>query len=225
MDKLSSMIKFKMTITIVLFSLLACSQKSGKHAINPAAVKLNNQAMELFSYIANKDSATKMIKLLDSATAMDSDYFTGYFNKQIVLNQLKQYEKSIVAVQNLIRLRPNACDLYLNGGILYEITGDTVSSRLYFQKSLAICKSVLDTMNMSNPNYDVLATNMALNLIMLGQQKDGNAVLEKVYKSQTDSSLKGLTQSFMNKSKREIIDMVANPVTQDSQSTEANVDN
>jgi tetratricopeptide (TPR) repeat protein len=219
------MIKFKITIIAFSFSLLACGQKSGKHAVDPAAVLLNNQAMKIILYVENKDSATKMIKLLDSATAIDSNYFMGYYNKQIVLNQLKQYEKSIVALQNLIRLRPNANDLYLNGGILYEITGDTISSKLCFQKSLAICKTVLDTMNINNGDYDMLKINMAVNLIMLGQQKEGNALLEKIYENQTDSSLMEFTQSYMNKSKLEIIDMVSNPKTQDSQSVNADIEN
>ena len=219
------MIKCKISIILVLFSIMACGQKTDKHVVDRAAVNLNNQAMEIYRYIADKDSAAKMVKLLDRATTIDSNYFLGFYNKQLVLNQLKQYEKSIVALQNLIRLRPDAHELYLNGGILYEIIGDTISSRQYFLKSLAICKRVLDTMNVNNPDYDMLATDMALNLIMLGQQKEGNTLLDKIYKSQTDSLLKEFTQSYMNKSRHEIIDMIANPKTQDAQSVEANVDN
>ena len=218
------MIKFKLAIIIFYFSLLACGQKSNRHTANPVAVRLNNRAMEAFPYIKNKDSADKIIILLDSATALDSNYFIGYYNKQMVLSQLKLYDRSTVALQNLIRLRPNANDLFLNGGILYEAIGDTGTSRIYFRKSLIICKSILDTMNVNNRDYATLGINMALNLIMLGQEKEGNGLLAKVYEGETDSSVKELTKSYIKKSKRELIDMLTNPKNKDVQSVSVNID-
>jgi len=218
------MIKIKITLIIVSFSLLACAcgQKSDKLKINPTAVRLNNLAIDLSLYMDNNDSAGKAIKFLDSATSIDSNYFLGYYNKLMFLNQLKQYDKAIVTVNNLIRLKPNANDIYWNGGIIYEKIGDTVSSRFYFQKSLTICTKVLDTMNVNNKDYYMLVTNKAIDLIMLGHQTNGNLLLKEVFENQTDSFQKEMIHSFMNRSKSEIIEMVSNRKVQDSKVSVSN---
>lgn len=210
------MIKIKVTLIIVSFSLFACGQKAAKRKINPTAVRLNDSAIYLYPYADNYDSVNKAVRLLDSATAIDSNYFLGYSNKLMFLNQLKQYDKAIVAVNNLIRLKPNANDIYFIGGIFYEKMGDTVSSHFYFQKSLIICSKILDTMNVNNKNYDMLVTNKAMDLIMLGQQANGNLLLKQVYENQTDSSQKELIYPFINKNKAEIIEIFSTPRTQDS---------
>ncbi len=168
--------------------------------------------------IQNRDSAIKAIIFLDSATAIDSNYYLGYYNKLIVLNQLKQYNKAIIAINNLIRLQPNANVFYFNGGIIYEKMGDTISSRYYFQKSLEICIKVLDTMKVENGNYEMLITNKAVDLIMLGKKEEGNLLLIQVYEKQTDKSQKEMTFSFMNKNKSEIVEMITNPPAESGES-------
>ena len=206
------MSKNEVLLIVTLFSLSACDQKSNKAKIDPAAVKLNYLAMDLYVY-QNNDSSSKAIKFLDSATGIDSNYFLGYYDKLMFLNQLKHYNEAIIAVNNIIRLRPNANDFYLMGGIFCEKIGDTVSSRNYFQKSLAICAKVLDTMNVKNGAYDMLVINKAINQIMLGQKKKGDSLLRQIYETQSDSSQKAMTLSLMNKNKSEIVEMVTNPPT------------
>lgn len=115
--------------------------------------------MRLVPFIDNADSCKKAIRLLDSATHMDSDYFLGYYNKLMFLSQLNDYDKAVSTVNKLIELRPNANDLYLTGGLLYEKKGDTARALQYFQKSLAICNSVLDTMSQTNRDYEMLSNN------------------------------------------------------------------
>ena len=215
------MSKMKITLIIVLFSLSASAQKENQHKVDPAAIRLNNMAMEL--NIQNSDSASKAIIFLDSATAIDSNYYLGYYNKLIFLNQLRQYNKAIIAINNLIRLQPNANVFYFNGGIIYEKIGDTISSRDYFQKSLEICIKVLDTMKVENRNYEMLITNKAVDLIMLGEKEKGNLLLIKVYENQIDKSLKAMALSFMNKSKSEIVEMITNPPTESGESTPVEV--
>jgi tetratricopeptide (TPR) repeat protein len=158
---------------------------------------------------------------LDSATQLDSNYFLGYYNKLIFLNQLKQYDKEIITINRLIRLRPNANDLYLTGGITYEKMGDDISSQDYFKKSLSICDKVLDTMNIHDRDYNMLAENKAVNLIMLVQRANGNFVLKQVYQSETDSLEKKWIHSLMNKSKSEIIEMISHPEKQEAKVSEA----
>ncbi len=211
----------KIILIFTLFSLSASAQKEIQHKVDPAAVRLNNMAMEL--NIQNSDSASKAIIFLDSATAIDSNYYLAYYNKLIFLNQLKQYSKAIIAINNLIRMQPNANVFYFNGGIIYEKMGDTISSRNYFQKSLEICTKVLDTMKVENRNYEMLSTNKAVDLIMLGEKEEGNLLLIRVYENQADKSQKAMALSFMNKSKSEIVEMITNPPAESGESTPVEV--
>lgn len=163
--------------------------------------------MTLVAFINNPDSSKKAISLLDKATTIDSNYFLGHYNKLMFYNQLKQFDKAVLTVNKLLQIRPAAHDLYLSGGILYEQLGDTVSSKSYFKKSLAISNSVLDTMSKENRDYEMLVSNKAINLIMLGDQTRANELLKKLYDSQTDEELKKWTASLMNKDKKELLEL------------------
>lgn len=200
------MMTLKIITTFLLIALYSCGQKPVKHKVDPAAVELNNKAMTLVAFIDNVDSSKKAISLLDKATIIDSNYFLGYYNKLMFLNQLKEFDKAILTVNKLIQLRPTAHDLYMTGGMLYERIGDTISSKAYFEESLTICNNVLDTMSNKNRDYEMLVSNKAVDLIMLGDQIKANELLKTLYDSQTDDEIKKLTLSLMNKNKKELIE-------------------
>lgn len=121
---------------------------------------------------------------------------------------LQKFDKAVETVNECIRINPAAHDLYLTGGVLYEKIGDTISSKKYFQKSLITLNAVLDTMNVQHTNYQVLVSNRAINLIMLGNNKAGNDLLKSIADRQQDPELKESTLSFMNKSKKELVEMM-----------------
>ena len=202
----------KFIIIFLSIGLCSCSQEQSKvkHKINPVAIELNNQAMTLVSFM-NIDSARKAIILLDRATTIDSNYFLGYYNKLLFLNQLKQYNRSIQTIHSLIRIKPWAHDLYLQGGILYEQVGDTIESSKYFQKSLSILDKVFDTMNVNNPNYEMLIGNKAINLVMIGEEVKANKLLKDFFDKHPDSEWRELTSSFMNKTKKELLEFLTTP--------------
>jgi tetratricopeptide (TPR) repeat protein len=203
------MTTLKFITTFSIIALSSCGQNSTKHKINSAAIELNNKAMTLVQFIDNTDSSKKALFLLDKATLIDSNYFLGYYNKLMFYTQLKQVDKAISTVNKLIELRPAAHDLYLTGGILYEQTGDSISAKPYFEKSLAICDQVLDTMSSKSRDYEMLVGNKAANLIMLGDSIKANEILKKLYTYQTDDEMKKMTLSMMNKSKTELIDQLS----------------
>jgi tetratricopeptide (TPR) repeat protein len=200
------MTTLKFITSFLLIAIYSCGHHSAKNTVDPAAVELNNKAMTLVAFIDNADSSNKAIILLNKATTIDSNYFLGHYNKLLFFNQLKQFDKAVLTVNKLIQLRPSAQDLYLTGGILYERIGDTVSSKQYFTKSLTICTAVLDTMSVTNRDYDMLLTNKAANLIMLGYQQQANEILKKLYDKQTDEELKMNTLLMMNKSKKQLLE-------------------
>lgn len=196
-------------ITAFLFTaLFSCVQNTAKQKVDPKVAVLGNKIIPLVNYIDNPDSCRQALLYLDSATNIDNSCFDCYHNKLMFLCSLKQFDKAVETVNECIRIKPEAHDLYLTGGFLYEKTGDTVSSRNYFQKSLTIINSVLDTMKVQNRNYEMLVSNKALNLIMLDDNNTGNVLLKAIADRQQEPGLKEITLSFINKGKKELVEMM-----------------
>ena len=194
----------------LLSALYSCGQKSVKHKINPEAVRLNNKIIPLIPFTDNPDSCRKALSFLDSATTIDRDDFLAYSNKFMFLYELRQYDKTIKTVDEMLRLRPNAHDLYITKGSFYERIGDMVSAEKCFQKSLAICDKVLDTMPKTNRDYMMFVIDKSVNMIMLGDSAKANNILQTLYDNQPNDSVfdnadKKFILSFMHKSKTELL--------------------
>jgi tetratricopeptide (TPR) repeat protein len=206
----------KLQIAFLILVLTSCGQSSNKHEIDPAAIELNNQAMKLVPFIDNPDSSQKAINLLDKATTIDTNYFFGYANKLMFYYQLHQFDKALLTNNKLIHLRPTAHDLYLKSGMLLTQIGDTTNAKTYFIKGLTICNSVLDTMTKTNRDFVMFTTNQAIALIMLGDTTNANKILKVLYDDQPDAPdfdnvEKKYIQSIMNKSSKELIELLNNP--------------
>lgn len=123
------------------------------------------------------------------------------------LNSLKDYQKAIFTVNRLLRLKPNANDLYLSGGIYYMKSGDSISAKAYLNKSLQICSQALDTMKADNKEYLSLALNRAINIILLGDQEKGNKLLEQLRDRETNSERKAYIDLFRGKNQPELMEL------------------
>ena len=196
-----------MRMMLVIFcglglGLFGCHR--GKYRSNPVVKKLNDSAVHLM--VAGKDdSSRKAVMLLQQAEDIDSNYFYTYYNKYIVLWQLREYRSALAAVENLIRLNPANPDFYSMKAALCDRVGDSVSARLSYTKSLKLYDQILDTMNFSNSAYDNLVMKKALAFVMLGDQSRGNQLLQEVYDRQVDSPSRQFTRSFMNKNKQQLL--------------------
>jgi len=204
------MTTLKLITAFLLIAFYSCGQNIAKQSADPKVSALSNKIIPLVKYIDNPDSCKQALLYLDSATNIDDKCFLCYHNKLMFLYSLKQFDKAVEAINACIRIIPTAHDLYLTGGILYERIGDTISSQKYFQKSLKILNSVLDTMKVQDMNYEMLAGNKAINLIMLNDNKIGNELFKSIADRQQDPELKALTLAFMNKSKKELVEMMTN---------------
>ena len=84
---------FLLASSLFLFlSLMSCNAQRNKglccgHKPDSAAIVLNNQAVNAYTYRSNSpDSVKKALTLLDNAIAKDSDYQLAYANKATYLN-------------------------------------------------------------------------------------------------------------------------------------------
>lgn len=195
----------KFIYCILLIALYSCGQNTSKREVDPSVTLLSNKITPLVNYLRNPDSCKQALLYLDSATNIDNNCFLCYYNKLMFLYSLKQFGKAVETMNECIRIKSSAYDLYFTGGILYEKVGDTISSKKYFQKSLTILNPVFDTMAVQNLSYEMLATTKAINLIMLDDNKNGNNLLKGIADRQQMPELKKLTLSLMNKSKKELV--------------------
>lgn len=202
------MTKLKLIIAFLLITVSSCSQNTAKRKVDPKASILTNKIMPLVSYIDNPDSCRQALLYLDSATKIDNNCFLCYHNKLMFLYPLKQFNKAVEAVNQCLRIKPSAYDLYLTGGILYEKMGDTITSKKYFHQSLTILNLVLDTMKVKDMTYDMLMSNKGINLIMLDDYKASKDLFKALLDKEQEPDLKEMTLSYMNKTKKELVDMM-----------------
>lgn len=202
------MTTLKFIATFLLISLYSCGQNTVKSKVDPRVTTLSTKIIPLANHLDNPDSCKQALLYLDSATTIDNDCFLCYKNKLMFLYSLKKFGKAVETVNECIRIMPFAYELYSTGGILYEKVGDTVSSTKYFQKSLTIINSVLDTMKARDLDYEVLLSSKAVNLIMLDENKSGNELLKAIIDRQQEPELKAMALSYLNKRKKELVDML-----------------
>ena len=66
---------------------------------------------------------------------------------------------------------------------------------------------ILDTISVTNRDYEMLMGNKATNLIMLDSQQEANEILKKLYDKQTNEELKKNTFLLMNKNKKQLLEL------------------
>ena len=195
----------RFSILLLLTGFYACGQQSEnkKHVVDPKARQLNDSATSIAMHAQDYNKA---ISLLDQATQIDSNYLTAYANKLSFQLELKQFDKALATAKNLNRIKPEAPEYFVSIGLIYEHMGDTTSSNKFFNEAVNRYNKILDTMSTVNKDYDLLLMNKAVSLILVGQQQKGNDILKGLYDKQKDESYREMLSSFMNKSRKDILD-------------------
>ena len=98
---------------------------------NSRAIKLNNRAIDLYSYVGGEPVSKRDSLLLDSALVLlnkaikiDTQYYLAYANKAMILSKFKKYPEAIEVLSYIVRIRPNYAEGFANQGFLYEKTGN-----------------------------------------------------------------------------------------------------
>ncbi len=202
------MLKCISLFCLLSIALFSCGQKQTINHSKTTVAALSNKIIPLVNHLNNQDSCLMALRHLDSATEINKNCFSCYQNKLMFLYALQQFDKAIVAINECIRLQPQAHDLYLTAGVLHEKTGDSNKAAQYFQQSLLLLKTILDSTNTDDPNYDILMTNLALNRLLLGDSTAGNKLLQAVADRQQEPQQKASVLSFTHRSKKELVDML-----------------
>lgn len=194
----------RFTIFLLTIGLSACGQQPKRpgYFIDPKAKELNDSAG---SVVIHSQDYQKAIALLDQAIKIDSNFYTAFWNKVSFQCNLQQFDKALITAKNLNRIKPESPDYFFTTGLIYDKMCDTVSSQKYFNQSAIFYDKILDTMNRTNKNYDNILMSKAINLIIIGQEQNGNGILKQLYRKK-DEAFKEMLSLFMDKSKQEILD-------------------
>ena len=190
-------------LILFLFIFFCSCREHNKHLIDPKARLLNDRAATI---IRNTNDYEKGIALYDEAIKIDSEYLVPVKNKLLCQITLKQYQNALKTASKLHKMRPEAPDYFVIIGILYENLRDSINSKIYFNNALPYYDRDLDTIKKGSYSYETHLLNKALDLILVGQEQEGNQIIKKLYEKQTDEIHKYSFSVFMNKPRQFIIE-------------------
>jgi len=168
------------------------------------AKSLNDSVLVLTRNYQDTSQYENALILIQKAIKLDTNYLETYSKKLFFEENLGQFDDAIVTLSQLIRLRRDSAELYLKQGIYQEIQGDTINAKNSFNRSLPRYTILLDTLNKSHPERRNLLNMLAINIIMLGQEKMLHELLKENYRTSFDSVL--MSTNVLGKTKKELLE-------------------
>lgn len=133
---------FLLASSLFLFlSLMSCNAQRNKglccgHKPDSAAIVLNNQAVNAYTYRSNSpDSVKKALTLLDNAIAKDSDYQLAYANKATYLNDQGNVTQALETLNAYLKRNPTEPYTILGAGMFYEKMGNKKEAMDYYERA------------------------------------------------------------------------------------------
>ena len=133
---------FLLASSLFLFlSLMSCNAQRNKglccgHKPDSAAIVLNNQAVNAYTYRSNSpDSVKKALTLLDNAIAKDPDYQLAYANKATYLNDQGNVTQALETLNAYLKRNPTEPYTLLGAGIFYEKLGNKKEAMDYYKRA------------------------------------------------------------------------------------------
>jgi tetratricopeptide repeat protein len=120
---------------------MSCNAQRNKglccgHKPDSAAIVLNNQAVNAYTYRSNSpDSVKKALTLLDNAIAKDSDYQLAYANKATYLNDQGNVTQALETLNAYLKRNPTEPYTILGAGMFYEKMGNKKEAMDYYKRA------------------------------------------------------------------------------------------
>ena len=133
---------FLLASSLFLFlSLMSCNAQRNKglccgHKPDSAAIVLNNQAVNAYTYRSNSpDSVKKALTLLDNAIAKDPDYQLAYGNKANYLNDQGNVTQALETLNAYLKRNPTEPYTLMGAGLFYEKLGNKKEAMDYYKRA------------------------------------------------------------------------------------------
>ena len=133
---------FLLVLSLFMFlTLTPCNAQSNKklccgHKPDPAAIELNNQAINAYTNRANSpDSVKKAMTLLDRAIEKDPDYQIAYAHKAEYLKNQGDIAQALETLNAYLKRNPTEPYTLLDAGIFYEKLGNKKEAMDYYKRA------------------------------------------------------------------------------------------
>lgn len=133
---------FLLVLSLFMFlTLTPCNAQSNKklccgHEPDPAAIELNNQAVNAYTNHSNSpDSVKKAMTLLDRAIEKDPDYQLAYANKAKYLKNQGDIAQALETLNAYLKRNPTEPYTLLGAGIFYEKLGNKKEAMDYYKRA------------------------------------------------------------------------------------------
>jgi tetratricopeptide (TPR) repeat protein len=187
--------KYQVIVLLGIVGLVSCKHSSSHRE----AIRLNDSAVGIaMQDFDQKQALRNAIALLNKATELDSNYLTGYSNKFIYQNQLGRYKDAIIAGEKIKKLAVIDGQMKVELGQTYERAGDTIMAKRYYSEGLNYFNKKLDTMKISNPSFNDLTHDKAMDLILLNNKKEALNLLKMLSSKVVDPLFRDIYLQEMN---------------------------
>lgn len=133
---------FLLVLSLFMFlTLTPCNAQSNKklccgHKPDPAAIELNNQAINAYTNRANSpDSVKKAMTLLDRAIEKDPDYQIAYAHKAEYLKNQGDIAQALETLNAYLKRNPTEPYTLLGAGMFYEKLGNKKEAMNYYKRA------------------------------------------------------------------------------------------
>lgn len=195
--------KLKLKIKIISFCLLlaACTNKGSQKT---SAKDLNDSVLVVTKDYKDTSQYKNAIELLGQAVKIDSNYFDSYSKRLFFEESLGQFNKAAKTLSKMVKLKSDSAELYLKLGVYEDVSGDTLSAKQSYNRSLPRYTILLDTMKNNHPERHNILNMLAINIIMLGQEEMLHDFLKENCKTKLDSSF--MSAGILGKTKEELLE-------------------
>lgn len=176
---------FKITTLVFSVIIFSCSNNGGP---SPRAKHLNEKALGIL--MENPDLSKKQINncisLLDEATALNSDFTSAHWNKMTFFFMKMDYKRLLETNGLLQDLSKDKPYLIIQEGLIYELSGDTITSKLKYDKGIAIYESILNNDSIIDENFNY---EYAYSLMISDQPEKAEKELKRLKKNYPNNEI------------------------------------
>jgi tetratricopeptide (TPR) repeat protein len=193
-------------LLIYLSAFYYSDARAQTHIPKPKAKAMEDSAISKYQRSAGEPEKMKEVfKLLDNAVKEDNLYREGWINKMTLECQVDQFETALRTLKRMEQFFPKDLEVQFHTGILLYKTGKTKESIAMFNKQLDEYNTMLKT-NPKSPNAKGWMINKGIVLILADRDKEGKAILTKIYNEEKEYYQKSYLAFYINSSKQEIIE-------------------
>lgn len=188
------MLKYNLIFILIIIGNYCFSQNSViPNNYNKTAIKLNDSAVNIVFKGANsKESLMIAIKLLDSATKIETKDPVLYSNKILYLNHLGRFKEALKQNEILLKISQNTPTVIETRGLILYKLGDKVNA----EKNFKIAHDLISKQYFKAHKVSDLKGLAFSTLLVAGRDSANNLINKEKYRYKDDKWSKRVLDDF-----------------------------